>query len=213
MKCDLGHAKNDHNCRLNFHDSAKATEAHAGVQLINHSNVLQEASLRVRVIIGDEDSSMIAAVRKDEPNQNFYKLADKNHLVKNFSNELYKLSNCHPQLKRKGVIAHLKKCFSYAVSQYKGQSDKLATQLKRITDHVFGYHENCGDWCIPKKRHSITLSDQTLYHELVQFFNKYAANAHKFSVAASSQANESFNNIVAHKAHKNNCLSKCCMRF
>ena len=43
---------------------------------------------------------------------------------------------------------------------------------------------------------------------LVQLFTKYAANASKFSVAASSQANESFNNIVANKAPKNKCLSR-----
>lgn len=43
--------------------------------------------------------------------------------------------------------------------------------------------------------------------ELKEVFNKFANNAPKFSVAASSQANESFNNIVAHKALKNHCYS------
>lgn len=88
--CDLGHAKDDHDCRLNYEGSAKAMEADAGVQLVNHSKILQECGLQVRVIIGDEDSSIIAAVRKDKPDTNFHKLADKNHLTKNFSNELYK---------------------------------------------------------------------------------------------------------------------------
>jgi len=87
-------------------------------------------------------------------------------------------------------------------------NDKLAIQLKKIPDHAFGNHENCGDWCKPKEKHTINLSDQALYQELVQFYNKYAANAHKFSMLASSQANESFNNIVANKAHKNKCLSR-----
>ncbi|KYQ49305.1 hypothetical protein ALC60_11637 [Trachymyrmex zeteki] len=146
LKCELGHKKEDHDCRMNFRGSAKAMEADAGVQLINHSNVLQEVGLQVRVIIGDEDSSMIAA--------------------------------------------------------------KLAIQIKRIPDHVFGNHENCEDWCKPKEKHAVNLSDQTLYQELVQFFGKYAANAHKFSISASNQANESFNNIVTNKAHKNKCLSR-----
>lgn len=40
------------------------------------------------------------------------------------------------------------------------------------------------------------------------FFNKYAANSAKFSVSASSQSNESVNNMIARKAPKNICLSK-----
>ncbi|KYQ50077.1 Fatty acid synthase, partial [Trachymyrmex zeteki] len=155
LKCELGHKKEDHDCRMNFR--GKAMEADAGVQLINHSNVLQEVYL----------------------------------------------INTYKQFKRKGIIAHLKKCFSYAVSQNKGQSDKFATQLKRIPDHVFDNHENCGDWCKPKEKYTVNLSDRTLY-----FFSKYAANAHKFSISASSQANENFNNIVANKAHKNKCLNR-----
>jgi len=38
-------------------------------------------------------------------------------------------------------------------------------------------------------------------------FSKYANNAAKFSVSASSQANESVNNIMCHKAPKNYCYS------
>lgn len=90
-KCDLGPNKEDHDCRLNFYGSAKAMEAAAGVQLVNHSNILKEVGLQVRVIIGDGDSSMIAAVRADNPTVEFHKLADKNHLARNFGIELYKM--------------------------------------------------------------------------------------------------------------------------
>lgn len=151
---------------------------------------------------------MIAAVRNDNPDFNFHKLADKNHLTKNFSNELYKMRNKYKQLNRKGIISHIKKCFSYTVSQNKGKRECLAKALKKLPDHFFGRHENCGNWCKPKSKHTIQLSEPDLYDELVQFFGKYAANAGKFSVAASSQANESFNNIVTHEAAKNICLSK-----
>lgn len=154
-QCDSGHPKTSHDCRLNFVGSAKAMEADAGVQLINHSKILQEAG--VKVVIGDEDSSMIAAVRKDNPEIKIHKLADKNHLQKNMSNELYKLSNTHKQLCRKGVIAHIKKCFCYAVSQNKGQSKTLAEALKSIPHHLFGNHENCGKWCTPNSKHNSTL--------------------------------------------------------
>ena len=43
---------------------------------------------------------MIAAVRKNEPNKMFHKLVDKNHLTKNFSNELYKMRNDHKELNK-----------------------------------------------------------------------------------------------------------------
>lgn len=206
-KCDLGHKKEDHDCRLNFYGSAKAMEAAAGVELINHSKVLEESGLQVRVIIGDEDSSMIAAVRADNPTEKFHKLSDKNHLTKNFSNELYKMRDKYKQLARKNVIPDIKKCFAYAVSQNKGNSYNLAVNLKQIPEHVFSRHENCGNWCNPNKKHTLPLTNEALYEELVCFFDKYASNSHKFSVAASSQSNESFNNIVANKAHKNKCLS------
>lgn len=41
-KCDQGRKKEDHDCRLNFCGSAKAMEAAAGVELINHSNILKK---------------------------------------------------------------------------------------------------------------------------------------------------------------------------
>lgn len=118
------------------------------------------------------------------------------------------MANPHKQLNRKLCIPHIKKCFAYAVAQNKGDSENLAKHLKEIPNHLYECHKNCGNWCQPKKKHTIQLSDQALYSELKIFFDKNARNARKFSVAASSQRNESFNNIVAHKAHKNKCLSK-----
>lgn len=65
--CDLGRKKDDHDCRMNFEGSAKAMEASAGADLINNSNILKEANLEARVLIGDEDSCTIAAVRRGNP--------------------------------------------------------------------------------------------------------------------------------------------------
>lgn len=87
--CDLGHDKTDHDSRKNFDGSAKAMEADAGADLINNSKILKEAGVNVRVVIGDEDSSTIAAVRKDN-SETIHKLADKNHLVK-----LIRIILCH----------------------------------------------------------------------------------------------------------------------
>ncbi|CAD6210607.1 GSCOCG00010921001-RA-CDS, partial [Cotesia congregata] len=71
------------------------------VQLVNHSTILKEAGLQVRVIIGDKDSSMIAVVRADNPTKKFHKLSDKNHLAKNFGKELYGMQSKYKELTRK----------------------------------------------------------------------------------------------------------------
>ncbi|EFN81799.1 hypothetical protein EAI_04162 [Harpegnathos saltator] len=96
-------------------------EADTGADLINNSKILHDTGLNVLVVIGDEDSSTIAAVRKGNPYK-IYKLADKNHLKKNFGKELYDLAKFYKELNKTGVIKHIKKCFSYAIAQNKGKS-------------------------------------------------------------------------------------------
>ncbi|XP_032677043.1 uncharacterized protein LOC116846822 isoform X1 [Odontomachus brunneus] len=76
--------------------------------------------------------------------------------------------------------------------------------------HLFGHHENCRKWYTRASENgnesqTIFLKDPNLYIKLRELFSKYANNAAKFSVAASSQVNESVNNIMCHKAPKNHC--------
>ncbi|KAK0170513.1 hypothetical protein PV328_008351 [Microctonus aethiopoides] len=105
--------------------------------------------------------------------------------------------------------------FDIAVGENKGNLIQLADALRQIPNHVFGNHDNCGQWCHRKssdennngEKKTILLKDARLYNKLQQIFFKYANNAAKFSIAASSQANESMNNIMAHKAPKNRCYS------
>lgn len=145
-QCDIGRTKAEHDCRKNFQGSAKAMEPDVGAALVNESTILKEKSLNVRVVIGDEDSSTIAAVRRGT-SKTIFKLADKNHLKKSFTKDLYAVQKNFKELKRKETIPHLKKCFGYAVAQNKGQSAALAATLRSISDHVFNHHENCGNWC------------------------------------------------------------------
>ncbi|XP_033226352.1 uncharacterized protein LOC117178912 [Belonocnema kinseyi] len=175
--CDKGHSKQDHDCVKNFQGSAKAMEPDVGGASGNNSIFLKEASLSVRVLIGDEDSSTIAA--------------------KSFK-----------ELGKKETISHSKKLFTYAVSQNHGKSSQLTYTLRTIPDHVFGHHENCGSWCKSNSEdnslnHTIQLKDLRLHSKLTDIFSQYANNPAKFSVFASSQANESLNNMMAHKAAKN----------
>ena len=51
------------------------------------------------------------------------------------------------------------------------------------------------------------LKNEELYKELEKMFSIYANNASKYCVSASSQSNESFNNIVSHKFPKNKSYS------
>jgi len=63
--CEKEHDPKKHDCRKNFVGSAKAMEADAGIELIGNSSILKDANLRVKVVVGDDDSSTIAAIRKD----------------------------------------------------------------------------------------------------------------------------------------------------
>ncbi|KAK0177156.1 hypothetical protein PV328_001235 [Microctonus aethiopoides] len=98
----------------------------------------------------------------------------------------------------------------------------VCTNLAQISDRLYKKYEDIIGKAIEseareriytlrmlclKTRNTLNLSDEALYEELVRLFQKYASNSHKFSIAASSQSNESFNNIVANKAHKNKCLN------
>ncbi|KAK0169308.1 hypothetical protein PV327_011655, partial [Microctonus hyperodae] len=109
-------------------------------------------------------------------------------------------------------VSH-QKCFGYAFKTCSGDATVLANTLHNLPDHFFNRHENCEDWCCigadnNSKPHTLNLQDNGLYVELKKLFDKFANNAPKFTVAASSQANESSNNIVAYKAPKNHCYSK-----
>ncbi|KAK0073150.1 hypothetical protein PV325_010197, partial [Microctonus aethiopoides] len=186
---------------------AKAMEPSVGSQLVNNSCILREAGLKVKVVIGDEYSSTMAAIRRGNDEQ-IHKLADSNHLRKNFSRDLYNLQTTYKEMRHKDTIPHIKKCFSYAIDQNRGKSADLAETLRSIPDHLYGRHENCGVWCQRKidiRFQKVILHDIGLYNDLKNIFKKYADNAPKFSVVASSQDNESLNNIMAHKAPKNNC--------
>lgn len=212
-RCDLGHPQDDHPCHRNFQGSAKAMEADVGADLINNSKILKEANLNVRVVIGDDDSSTIAAVRRGNSKE-IYKLRDRNHLTKSFSKELYKLQGKFKEMDKKATITHLKKCFRYALAQNNGKSKELASTLRSIPDHFFNHHANCGSWyhhhdnIDSNKKQTVILKDRSLHEQLSRIFDKYANNSHKFCIPASSQANEAVNNMIAHKMPKNMCHSR-----
>ena len=195
-KCDKCHNKNDHDCRKNFDCSAKSMESDAGVQLVNRSNILKEKNLNVGVMISDDDSTTISAIKKD--NKMIFKMSDNNHLKKNFTKDLYSLSNNYNELKKEGVIKHMRKFFAYAVQQNSGQTSSLVRAILNIPDHLYNHHENCGNWCSrnnAKKSQTVILTDQLAYEPIRKVFHKYAKNASKFCKIASSRSNESLSGV------------------
>ena len=206
--CSKGCDPSDHDCRLNYVGSAKRMEAVAGADLVNNSKILKGAKLQVRVIIGDDDAQTIDEISRGSTKQ-IFKLSDSNHLNKNFSKDLYIIKPIYREMKKAGVIAHLKKCFSYCIAKNKGNSKAISTALKNIPNHVFGNHTNCGNWCLKsKKDHTILLKDNNLFQALSQIFKMYAANAHKFSISASSQRNECLNQVITKTYPKDKCYSR-----
>lgn len=145
-KCSKGHPPESHDCRKNFVGSAKSMEADVGAQLCNNSSILKEANLRVRVIVGNDDTGTHKAVNQGST-EHVFKLSDSNHLKKNFQKELYKLSASFKSQLKPYVIKHLMLCFRYAVQKNLKKPKKIAEALNCITDHSYGNHTNCGDWC------------------------------------------------------------------
>jgi len=70
-------------------------EADVGAEIVNHSKILREVNVNVKVIIGDEDSSLMAAINrnnaKEKNKRKIFKLADMNHVKKNLSKKLYSI--------------------------------------------------------------------------------------------------------------------------
>ena len=84
-------------------------------------------------------------------------------------------------------------------------------RVNPLIDHFYNSHENCGVWCQNFNEghiQTVVLKDQSSYDALKSIFVKYANSASKFYVAASSQANESLNSLIASRAFKSRCLCK-----
>jgi len=110
------------------------------------------------------------------------------------------------------VRKYLVKGFVYAVSSNKGDQDGTRTALRNVVKHAYGEHASCGDWCgysrnpedyvhkgLPK---GAPLSSVELRPELEGIFERFASQAEKICPCASSQSNESFNNLAASKHPK-----------
>ena len=201
-----------HDFRKNWYGSAKAMEPSMVVEMIQKAN----EAVKIGTIIGDDDTTTIARVRA-EVDESIKKCSDKNHVRKSLSNELYTVKDKHKHKLSVKSISHLQKCFTYAIDQNRGDAAGLAANLQAIVPHTFDNHEHCEQqdvkWCgylsAPEVyrhkslAHGKGLTGAELHKDLTNVFDAFIQNADKLAHLESSQANESFNNIVASKAPKN----------
>ena len=159
-------------------------EADPGAQLVTNSSILKACNLRVKVVVGDGDASTMAAIRRYAKHR-IFKIADRNHLNKNFSGDVFNSKQLRFKELSKDAISHTWTCFSYAVVQNRGQSDGLREALPAIPDHLFERHDNCKSWCkaLEKGSQTVLLTNGTLYNSLNTAFARYAENAEKFCIA------------------------------
>ncbi|XP_046387737.1 uncharacterized protein LOC124157226 [Ischnura elegans] len=117
----------------------------------------------------------------------------------------------HRQLLGRNVIPYLKRCFSYAVDQNRGDEEGTRRAIINIANHAFGDHQGCGEWCkgdtdnyshksLPRGK---PLEGRALKSALEKILESFAAESSKIAPGGSSQANESFNQMVAIRAPKN----------
>ena len=96
----------------------------------------------------DNDTTTFARA-KEKFDPNLKKFCDSNHTKKNFVNKLYDLKKEKKlKLLTPMTIRHLKKLFSYAIEQNKGDPVNLKSTIESIVPHTFGMHNQCKiSWC------------------------------------------------------------------
>lgn len=181
-------------------------ESHLAVKCVEQ---LKKKDFQVKSIIMDDDTVTMKKLSA-EVDINITKQSDRNHVKKNFGNELYKLQKTHKGFSTK-TVQYFQKCFSYACSQNTDEA-KLKQNLRAIVPHAFGEHAGCGEWCNFKQspdtyKHKTLprdLEGDQLKKDLTEIFERQIIQANKLVNMDSSNKNESINHMIATKAPKVN---------
>ena len=113
------------------------------------------SNVKLSVYVGDEDSTT-GTLTKEKVPYPVEKWTDIVHAKRSLTTRLYNLSQrgkfVNSSTLSQKVINYLVKCFTYSMSQNKGNPSALQKSLKSILPHSFGDHKNCNDsWCGAKK--------------------------------------------------------------
>ncbi|WAR16597.1 hypothetical protein MAR_031191 [Mya arenaria] len=186
-----------HKCRKNCTGSSKVMEPFLSLECLQH---LKRKGLEVNALTMDDDTSTYARVKRCL----FPSLrtnSDKNHVVKNMTNCLYK------------------KYFSYAVSQNQGDPDDIKRNLTAIVPHSYGEHGDCDQkWCRAgdtNYRHSSlprgkNLTGQAVREDIKKVRDPYtsAKMTEKLATLSTTNPNEHNNMMISRKAPKGSHYSE-----
>ena len=137
-----------YDCRMNWDKSSKAMEASIACEVVKEVNE-SGAGVRVGVLVGD-DASTIKNVRQ-EVDVSIEKWSDISHVKRSLGNQLYSAKSHHKELSDM-VIKHIQRCFVYCLAQNRDKPVSLADGIHNIPCHIFGEHDDCGDWCGFRKK-------------------------------------------------------------
>lgn len=130
--------------------SSKGMEPDMALSMVTR---MDDRGCTVGTIHADNDSTTTSRLKGKF--ENIKKRDDKNHVKKNLSKQLYTASNKFKELKGKGVIPYILRCFMYAISSKQSKEDELCDRLDTIVPHLFGEHSDCSrDWCKYSKQPS-----------------------------------------------------------
>ncbi|XP_034943054.1 uncharacterized protein [Chelonus insularis] len=204
--CARGVSRDQHDCRVNHSGSAKSMEPAMAERMLIENLDFQVEGVKTTIFIGDDDSSTIGCLRR-KSNHPFTKLCDKNHAITKVTSALYGLKL--PTM----VIDYLKYLFKCAIENNNGDVEVTRKAILTIVPHSFGDHLECGAWCkykdnpekyqhnrLPKGK---PLTGEQLKASLTSLFKRQAAKAEELAPGASTQANESLNQMIARHHPKN----------
>ena len=208
--CARGLKPDNHVCAKNYEGSAKGMEPKAAVDLCLKNPDLDNAGVRVKKLIGDRDSSTMAALRRESRHE-IHKIIDINHNTKSVNNALWKLKKEKHRFLTTDTINYLKRCVAYAIKRNAGNVEAVRNAILNIENHTFGEHGACGDWCrakgnpnyplkfLPDKR---SFSDPVWRQDLRTVLQSQADDANELATAVSTLQNESFNHMCNASAPK-----------
>ena len=210
-QCDVAKASGKpprvHNCPKNHVGSPKSMES---AMVIDMLRKVKSKGKEVIKLVTDDDATTIARARK-EVSSDIKHVRDNNHVKKNIGKALYKLQKKHKKFSTK-VIDSIKKNVKYALAQNKGDPAAVREGLKASVAHPHGDHTHCGDWCGYQRNpqtfkhrnlpYGKDLTDQSLKADLEATMEPYVQQSESLANLGSTQANESFNNLVSQKAPK-----------
>ena len=159
-----------HLCFKNWNSASTSMESDIIVEGMNY--FYEVGKVKCTRLIGDGDANTLSKVREQVPyGMEVEKVECANHTVRRYGRALAKIvADTKAFTRQEGVSAHKEMRLRmgrlitgarsaikrHAISSARGQTqeavEKLQTEFRNGPSHVFGSHENCGDFCTRKEK-------------------------------------------------------------